>query len=81
MYLDGKKVKRLDKGLHALNKYIRHKTVDHSKKINGKNSWHIKNIHNRHTCAKSGNLEFVKSDNENNYWTIGVQASLSSQNN
>lgn len=51
-YLEGKNVLRLDKGLHAVLKFVRDKIVDRMmKNTKGKNNNHISNIHKRHRCA------------------------------
>jgi len=74
IYLDGKKVKRLDKGLYALNKYIRDKIVDRIvKKVKGKNSKHIQNIHVRHRSAVTADFRITQQDN--NLWNVGSKDS------
>lgn len=69
IYLDGKTVKRLDKGLHALLKLIRDKSVQRIIKLTkGSSSSHISDIHRRHRSALTSKFN-VKED-ENKSWTM-----------
>lgn len=64
-YLDGKKVKRLDKSLHVLLKYVRDKSVDRIiKNVKGKHTIHTKNILLRHRAALSSEF-FIEFDKDN----------------
>lgn len=68
-YLEGKKTKRLDKGVHALMKYIRDKIIDRLiKNVKGKANSHTKNIIMRHTAAV--NCSFDINNLENNSWLV-----------
>ena len=52
IYLQGKNVTRLDKGLHAVLKLLRDKIMDRIiKKTKGKNNSHIRDVHKRHNTA------------------------------
>lgn len=52
IYLDGKKIKRLDKTIHALEKYVRDKSIDRIIKLSkGKLTEHMNLIHARHRAA------------------------------
>ncbi|CAH1236533.1 unnamed protein product [Diabrotica balteata] len=68
-YLDGKVVKRLDKGITAVLKYVRDKIVSRIIKISkGINNCHIQDIHKRHRAALTSTYEIIF--NEANVWTI-----------
>lgn len=71
-YLDGKKVKRLDKSLHVLLKFVRDKCVDRViNKIKGKPSIHIKEIIIRHNAAISSKFTVeVDCDIKNEWYNI-----------
>ncbi|CAH1106868.1 unnamed protein product [Psylliodes chrysocephalus] len=53
LYLDGKKVKRLDKGHFALNKFIQSSRGRKIKRTKGKNNCYIKDINERHRGAQN----------------------------
>ncbi|KAJ8910558.1 hypothetical protein NQ315_008943 [Exocentrus adspersus] len=75
-----KKVKRLDKSLQVLLKYVRDKCVDRViKKIKGKQSIHVKDIMSRHKTASSSKFS-VECDSENQTkWYINTMASNKDQ--
>jgi len=73
MYLDAKKVRRLDKGIFALNRFIKDKVVDRIIKcIKGKNSSHLQNIHSRHLTAlkSSFKIEIFQNEEVSISWLI-----------
>ncbi|KAJ8909799.1 hypothetical protein NQ315_015319 [Exocentrus adspersus] len=78
--IDAKKVKRLDKSLQVLLKYVRDKCVDRViKKIKGKQSIHVKDIMSRHKTASSSKFS-VECDSENQTkWYINTMASNKDQ--
>ncbi|KAK5647824.1 hypothetical protein RI129_002716 [Pyrocoelia pectoralis] len=68
-YLNRKTVKRLDKGLHAVLKYIRNKTVERIiKSTKGKHTIHAKQIFDRHRTALLGSYKVECVDS--NKWII-----------
>lgn len=71
-YLDGKTVKRLDKGITAVLKYTRDKIVNRLIKITkGVNNCHIQDIHKRHRVALTSKMEIT---NENNHtWIVQTE--------
>lgn len=83
IYLDGKKVKRLDKCLNALNLFIRDKALERViKKIKGKNSIHLKTIKSRHDIAVKSNCEVRDIIDENDSatykWSVSSCSELDS---
>lgn len=63
VYLGGKKVKRLDKGITALMRFIRNKLIDRLIIINkGKISDKLKNIRERHKNVKNMNPSIVSTE-------------------
>lgn len=79
-YLDGKKVKRLNKSLHVLLKFVRDKCVDRViKKIKGKHSIHIKEIIIRHKAAISSKFTVEVDCDIKNKWYIQTISSKSSE--
>ncbi|XP_072383099.1 uncharacterized protein [Diabrotica undecimpunctata] len=67
--LDGKVVKRLDKGVHAVNLYIRDKIIDRMiKQIKGKDTSHLRIIEKRHEMALKSS--FQVSNNYENVWHV-----------
>ncbi|XP_072399284.1 uncharacterized protein [Diabrotica undecimpunctata] len=81
VYLDGKKVKRLDKGLDALNKFIRDKVVERIlKKVKGKNSSHIQLINKRHRTAikEINQIKIIENINSSNMWYVSELGSTTS---
>lgn len=74
-YLDGKVTKRLDKGLNALLKFIRDKTVERIiKTTKGKHTSHVQNIHAHHRAALVSKFRVEKSGS-NNYCVINSSPS------
>lgn len=68
-YLEGKIVKRLDKGITAVLKYVRDKIVSRIIKLTkGYNNSHIQNIHKRHRSALTGSFNIHL--NDVNIWTL-----------
>lgn len=69
-YHDGKKVKRLDKSLHVLLKFVRDKSIDMLiKNIKGKYTQHNIGIIKRHHIAVNGDLSLEKVDDKN-IWIV-----------
>lgn len=69
-YLEGKKVKRLDRSLHVLLKYLRDKSVDRIiKKTKGKYTQHTSGIIKRHRIAALSYFSIEAIENENK-WLI-----------
>ncbi|KAL4082833.1 hypothetical protein QTP88_029489 [Uroleucon formosanum] len=71
IYLQGKKVKRLDKSLHDLMRYIRDKLIDrlivlHKGKISSK----VKELRKRHKTSISMSLEMVLENVDGNSWNV-----------
>lgn len=65
-YLNGRKVKRLDKGLHAVLKYTRDKIIERLIKCTkGKNSTAKREILKRHKSSLTSKFEII--DNDNNW--------------
>lgn len=72
-YLDGKKVKRLDKSLHVLLKYIRDKSVDGLiKSTKGKYTQHNTTIFKNHQAAATSTFDVQLTEN-NNKWIINSE--------
>lgn len=68
IYLEGKKTKRLDKGIHALIKLVRDKTVERLIKLTkGKNTKHMSDIRKRHRTALAADFTVVEKDT---FWTL-----------
>lgn len=82
-YLEGKKIKRLDKSLHALQKFIRDKSVDRLIKLTkGKTSRHQQNINNRHRVSLSATFTITKNCDSNSFLVIDNEKEfIVSQNN
>lgn len=65
-YLEGKKIKRLDKAIHALQKYVRDKTIDRIIKLTkGKCNEHLNRIKNRHRAAITNSYSFIVIEENN----------------
>lgn len=80
MYLGAKTIKRLDKGLYALNQYIRDKIVDRLiKNVKGKSTSHNYQINLRHKTAIQGNFTIVA--NGDDVWTLKEEQKLARSNN
>lgn len=64
IYLEGKKIKRLNKAIHDLLKYLRDKVIDLIIKLTkGKNNDHLMQINSRHRAACIDSCEVKKIDN------------------
>nr|CAH7758959.1 unnamed protein product [Callosobruchus chinensis] len=67
-YLEGKRVQRLDKALHAIITFIRDKVVERFiKNVKGKTNSHIKEILNRHNSASSLACQLYVMENGTTY--------------
>lgn len=72
-YLDGKKVKRLDKTLHVLLKFIRDKYVNRLiSKVKGKYTIHLKEIIQKHMHAMSSNFSVDRDKENDKKWYIST---------
>ncbi|KAJ8964006.1 hypothetical protein NQ314_005218 [Rhamnusium bicolor] len=71
IYLDAKKTKRLDKGIYAINRYVRDKIVDRIiKNVKGKYTFYTKEIYLRHKSAMK--IQFQVDQCENGTWTVST---------
>lgn len=67
-HLGGTVVKRLDKGIHAVNSYIRDKIIGRMiKELKGNNNIHLNKIDKRHSTALKSAFEVTE---EGNVWQI-----------
>ncbi|XP_045464203.1 uncharacterized protein LOC123673658 [Harmonia axyridis] len=72
-YLDGKKVKRLDRSIHVLLKFVRDKYIERNiKKIKGKHTVHTKQIVLRHMTAESS--EFITEIIKEAEWIVSSES-------
>lgn len=71
IYLQGKKMKRLDKSLHALMRYIRDKSIDRLVVLHkGKISFKIKELHKRHNTSLLLSQQSILENEDNNSWNV-----------